>query len=108
MMIVAFESEQLRAICEDESVALSNLPTEATAALRMRLADLRAVSTILELPVDAPTVSGEHSELITFDLGQGVQMVWTANHVTRPMNGGAVNWDAVSRIRLVRFQGAGW
>lgn len=105
-MIIAFETQRLRQICEDDNVARRELGVEATRVLLLRLADIRAATSICDLPVGRPIVQGNSSELLEFDLGQNLVMVWTVNHVKWPVNEtGKVDWSSVTRIRLLRIGG---
>lgn len=105
-MILAFETETLRSVCEDESVASHRLGAEVAAELRARLADLRAATSTADLLVGAPRFTGPRLELLTIDLGQKSFMIWIANHVPPRHNlEGNVDWGAVIRIRLLEIEG---
>jgi hypothetical protein len=106
-MILAFRTERLRSICEDEDLAIEEIGAAPATALRQRLADLRAAWTINDLPVGRPQVSGEHSELLTFELDGDVRMVWTVNSPHKPSRTvhGAVDRAPTGRIQLLRFEG---
>lgn len=106
-MILAFRTERLRSICENEDLAVADMGARPATTLRARLADLRAASSITDLPVGRPRVSGEHAELLTFELDAGVRMVWTANSPVnlRRTAQGNVDWDHTGRIQLLRFEG---
>lgn len=105
-MIVAFQTEKLRRICEDDTVATAQLGAPVAAALRERLADVRAASTIDELLVGRPRLSGQKGELLTLDLGTDAKSVWTVNHVPQRMNeDGLVDWTRTTRVRLIKIGG---
>ena len=103
-MIVAFETEELRRICEDSAVARSTLGDDVAANLAARVADLRAAPTIGDLPVGRPRVGGPELELLTVELGSATRMVWVANH-SRPSKTpeGKIDWDRTNRIRLLEI-----
>lgn len=106
-MIVAFQSEKLRRICEDDTVATERLGAPTAGALRERLSDIRAASTIDELFVGKPRLSGAKSELLTVDLGPDARSIWTVNHVQVPMTqDNIVDWTRTTRIRLTKIEGA--
>lgn len=106
-MIIAFQTEKLRRICEDDTVATAQLGALVAGALRERLADVRAASTIDELLVGSPRLSGAKGELLTLDLGTGARSVWTANHVPARINeDGLVDWTCTTRVQLTKIEGA--
>ncbi len=105
-MIVAFQTEKLRRVCEDESVMTAKLGTTVAALLRERLADIRAASTLDDLIVGRPRLSGDKLELLTIDLGPASQMTWTANHAPpRISQDGKMDWTRTTRIRLLKIEG---
>jgi proteic killer suppression protein len=104
-MIVAFETEKLRAICEDPAVAAKEFGVAAATHLRGRLADMRAGTSTDDLLVGNPRFDGPLNELLIIDLGDQVQMTWTPNHVTaKTTTDGKVDWTRVTRIRLLRVE----
>lgn len=106
MMIIAFQTETLRRICEDDTVATAQLGAPVARALRERLSDVRAASTIEDLFVGRPRLSGPREELLTIDLGTDARSVWTANHVQLPVTeDGLVDWTRTTRVRLTSIEG---
>jgi hypothetical protein len=104
-MILAFETEELRTICEDPDVATTRLGAAIASQLRGRLADIRAATSISDLLVGNPRLSGSCSENLSIDLDPEVYMVWTANHVTaRTQPDGHIDWSRVSRVRLLKIE----
>jgi len=104
-MIVAFETERLRTICEDPAVAVKALGASTAANLRGRLADIRAATKIEDLLVGRPRLSGQSDEYLIISLGEERNMVWTPNHVTaRTMADGKTDWTRVTRVRLLRLE----
>jgi hypothetical protein len=104
-MIVAFETEKLRKICEDPDVAENGLGATAATFLRARLADIRASSTTDDLIVGNPRFEGSAEEYLVIDLGGRGLMVWTPNHVTPKTDAdGHTEWTRVTRIRLLRLE----
>ena len=105
-MIVAFQTEALRTVCEDEKVAFRRLGQEASVQLRGRLADLRAATSVRDLLAGKPTLSGSTTEFLTIELVPGSSMRWIANDAPPRLNSeGAIDWDAVVRIRLLEIEG---
>jgi hypothetical protein len=104
-MILAFETEELRTVCEDPDVAATLLSAAIASQLRGRLADLRAGTSISDLLVGNPRLGGTRSENLTIDLAPEVHMVWTANHVnTKTRVDGHIDWSRVSRVRLLKIE----
>lgn len=105
-MIVAFQTESLRRVCENESVASEKLGTVVAAHLRERLADIRAATTVSDLPVGNPRIRGACSELLLIDLGPDSYMTWISGHVTpRTKQDGTIDWSQTTRIRLLEIGG---
>jgi hypothetical protein len=107
-MILAFEIEELRTICEDSDFATKRFGAAVASQLRGRLADVRAAMSSADLLVGNPRFSGQRSEYLTIDLGPEEFMVWTANHVTAKLDAnGQVDWTRVTRVRLLNIEVAG-
>ena len=106
-MILAFETKPLRTLCEDPDVAVTTLGPELALQLRGRLADLRAATSIADLLVGNPRLEGSSADILRIDLQPERVMVWTPNHVTiKTLPDKRVDWQQVSRIRLLRIEGA--
>jgi hypothetical protein len=103
-MILAFDSEELRTTCEDADAARSQVGENVAAALRVRIADLRAIDSIDDLLVGRAAPKGESSDVLEVELVAGVVMTFVPNH-NRPRvtDAGAVDWTRVRRIRLTRI-----
>lgn len=105
-MILAFETEELRTLCEDDDAARSHLGDDVAHALRIRLADLRASDSIHDLLVGNPTPTGEGGSLLEVDLVDGVGMTFAPNHShPRIADAGTTNWALIRRIRLISIGG---
>lgn len=106
-MQIAFASRELRALCEIETEARRLLGSEAADALKHRLADLQAASTVEELVVGSPRIlEDEGGDLFAIDLPGGRRMMLTANHVKNPTTAtGKLDWAQVSRLKLLRIEG---
>lgn len=100
-MELAFDSERLRSICEDQSLATQEVGSEVAEALKRRLADLRAANSITDLLAGHPRVIAEH---LVIDLGMGYSLTLQANHPRNPVNAeGGLNWTIVSRLKVLRI-----
>ena len=83
---LAFDTRQLRTLCENESSAQQEYGSKVAAALKRRLADLRAASRADDLIAGRPIIFGEaESQRIDFTLDEGYHMVFWANHPTPPI-----------------------
>lgn len=104
-MEVAFDSELLRSICEDQAVATKELGAAVAETLQRRLADLRAANAVSDLPTGHPRVSIlENDEYLLIDLSDGHVIALQANHRRNPIkNGGELEWERVSRLKVIRI-----
>jgi hypothetical protein len=100
----AFESKELRDICESESEAKRHLGDPVAEMLRHRLADLDAAPSAKDLIAGQPRL-GEDAETMVVDLCEGSRLVFTANHPSNPMTAtGELDWANVRRIRILRIE----
>lgn len=104
-MELAFETEDLRTMCERESEAVSALGPEVARALRHRLADIAAASAVSELPAGNPRViPGNSNELLYVDLGAEHFLALVPNHRRNPTTeDGSVDWSRVWRLKLIKI-----
>ena len=103
-MEIAFESRELREICEHEAEAKAKLGDPVAAALKSRLADLDAAMSPSDLVAGRPRI-GEDKETMVIDLCQGYRIVFAANHPNNPLSErGEVDWRKVSRVRILRIE----
>lgn len=106
-MQLAFETRELRTICENEVQAVRELGPEVAQSLKRRLADLDAATSIEDILVGNPrTLDAEHSHCMAIDLCNGYFVVFCPNHATNPVTAtGVPDWKRTSRIRLLRIEG---
>jgi hypothetical protein len=97
---------ELRALCDDESVAFQRLGTDAADALKHRLADIRAADSIDDVVAGRPQ-RGKYldSDCIRFELAGSHQLTVVPNHAP-PRNDahGHTVWDKVRRVRVVALE----
>jgi hypothetical protein len=106
-MILAFDTEELRTICEDADAARSHLGGDVADALRVRLADLRAIDSIDGLLVGRAEPKGNSGNVLEVELVDEVVMTFVPNHNrARVTNSGEIDWARVRRIRMTGI-GAG-
>jgi hypothetical protein len=102
---LAFSTQELRALCETETAAERRLGAIGSAALRNRLADLRAASNVAELLELAGSRrrNGPAKDQLTIDLADGVVLVFGPNQVKTPRTTSrGVDWSQVSRVKILR------
>ena len=106
-MQLAFESKELRSICEDRATAVCELGTETADVLRHRLADLYAAVSIADLIAGNPRiVEANGMSCLIIDLCHGHLLVLKANHIENPLTeSGQIAWGKVSRIMVTRIGG---
>lgn len=103
-MILAFETEELRTICEDMDAARKALGDEASEMLPARIADLRAADTIADLLVGQPTAEGDQDAFMKIHIVDGMVMTLVPNHYrTRVTSTGLTDWSRVTRVRLLQI-----
>ena len=104
-MELAFDSSFLRAICENEAQARSELGDAVAEMLKHRLGDLCAATSSKDLLAGKPRVSADGRHMIV-DVGDTHCIVFKANHVKCPMTDTKeVDWVRVTRIRILRIEG---
>jgi plasmid maintenance system killer protein len=101
----AFESKDLRTLCEDQARAKASLGDVAAHALKNRLADLRAATHAADLPAGRPRPLDESDRnQMAVDLSDGYRLVFAANHRQNPTAGsGEVDWQRVTRVKILRI-----
>jgi plasmid maintenance system killer protein len=103
---LAFESKQLRTICEDEVQAKAELGETVAKTLKHRLADLRAATSIKDLLAGSPRLLPQsQARNMVVDLCEGWCLVLVANHVSNPtMLENNLDWSRVTRIKILRIE----
>ena len=104
-MQIAFDSEHLRSICENEATAETGLGAEVARALKGRLADLGAATSVNDLPAGAPHITeiGD-TKCLVIGLPHNYQIICEANHPRNPLTAsGNLDWDQVARIRVTHI-----
>lgn len=104
-MELAFATKALRDICENEVLAYQEFEADIAKALISRLADLRAVDTLDQLPVGNPQVVYlNDKEYLEIEITNGVTIVICANHNKNPMlPSNDIAWVEVRRIKIFRI-----
>lgn len=100
-MELAFGTRRLRTLCENPSEDSQPFSVDVAEALRSRLADLRAVNYLDELPVGRPTVTQSATPELRFPLVDGWNLIGTPNHSILPLDSeGALDLSRVRRILI--------
>ena len=98
----AFETRHLRTICEDSAEAIKELGEEVAYALMACLADLDSADSIHDVLLGRPRTQ-DNGE-VEIELTSDYRLLCRANHPTNPtMTSGAIDWNKVSRIKIVRI-----
>jgi len=100
---LSFDSKTLRTLCENGMQAEHELGLRVSEALRHRLADLRAATSVKDLLAGRPRLLvAEGSQSMVVDLCEGYQIVFCANHSKAPLTeSGKLDWARVTRIKLL-------
>lgn len=98
-MDVAFETLELRELCENYSAAVSKLGPENAAMLRARLADLKAAESVSELHFCAEGQLGQGASQ-RMEIAAGLSLDFVSNH-RHHVGQSSVDWSCVRRVRIV-------
>lgn len=99
-MELAFASKKLRDRCVDQTKAVRAYGTEVAETLRARLADLRAVTFLDDLPV-SPDPDLSDPLRLTFPLSTGATLISRVSHEHPPLNDdGSLDRAAVRRLLI--------
>lgn len=107
-MELAFETENLRTMCEHEAVALNQLGQLAADALKNRLSDLHTADFVNEVLAGRPRhLSMDGVDCVQFELVERWTLTISHNHVP-PRNtlAGQTDWSRVRRIKIIRVEQA--
>jgi hypothetical protein len=104
MLIIAFATLPLRALCEDAAQADREFGEAVAQTLRHRLADLRAASSPLDVPVGNPQPMDENCERMALNLRDGFRLLLAPNHVKNPRDANnRVDWKKVRRVKIMEM-----
>lgn len=107
-MEVAFDTKQLRDLCESQRLAERRMNVQAAGALRSCLADLSAAASVDEFTLVRPlAVLEEDGSNFVVPLTDNHHLRFHQNHVTRPkLEGGLTDWASVTRVKIVSIEHA--
>ena len=83
-MELAFRTRKLRTLCLDHEEAVRTIGQAAADSLRTRVADLRAVTFLSELPAGRPDVLGGARPSLRFHLRDGWMLIARVSHEVIP------------------------
>lgn len=104
-MEIAFQTEEIRDICEHASVAEDILGSELANSLRARLADIRAATTMQDLMLfqsESPTQG--RTPKMAIQVSKTCEIFLVSNH--RSHNGKAadeIDFSEVKRVRIIEI-----
>lgn len=101
-MELAFGTRELRTLCEDHDVAVKAIGVAAADSLRTRLADLRAVTRLSDLPAGRPEIVDGDPPRLRFQIGDGWSLLATVSHHVTPRT--ADGGLDVTRVRRAIIQ----
>ena len=101
---LAFDTRELRKLCESESAADRELGIGVATKLRNRLADIDASQNVEELASGRPQKQDGDPPTLTLHLSKSCSVTFCANH-SRPRTNpdGTVDWSRVTRIKLIKI-----
>jgi len=104
---LAFDTLELRFICEDEEYAINKIGPEVAKNLHHRLAEIRVAKSIDDILLGNPRIieSEELEELLIMDISFDFIVVFCANHQIIPVDAkNRISWNKVSRIKVLQIE----
>jgi hypothetical protein len=83
-MELAFRTKKLRTLCQEHDKAVGMMGEPAADVLRTRIADLRAVTYLADLPVGRPEVVNGVRPQLRFELRAGWSLLMVVSHERVP------------------------
>ena len=105
-MHLAFETRELRSLCEGSHDAQEKYGAVIANKLRLRLAQINAAPTPLDLPPNTYTLLGEGlKQHMIFHLDQHHCLIVTPNLVdTSTKVNGIIHWNRIARVKITRLE----
>jgi toxin HigB-1 len=100
---IAFETKQLRDVCESQKNAERRMTLPVAEALRACLADLGAASNVSEFRlVRVDSKDTENGTVVVAHLADGIVLQLHQNHIDHPVSAdGSTDWSQVSRVKIM-------
>jgi hypothetical protein len=103
-MELTFRTRELRTLCQEHDKAVAKMGEPAADALRTRLADLRAVTYLSELPAGRPSIVDGNPPELHFELRAGWLLRMAVGHQDVPRTDeGELDQTRVRRARVQRI-----
>ena len=101
-MELTFRTRELRTLCQEHDKAVTKMGEPAADALRTRIADLRAVTYLSELPAARPSIIDGNPPQLHFELRAGWLLRMAVGHQDVPRTAeGGLDQTRVRRARVV-------
>lgn len=102
-MEINIPDDDLRALCEQQRLAVRELGKPCARKLRSRLADIDAAAHVRELVAGRPhPLVGDRFGQFALDLHGGVRLVFEPDHNPVPaFSDGGIDWAQVTRITII-------
>lgn len=102
-MEINIPDDDLRALCEQQRLAVRKLGEPCARKLRSRLADIVAAAHVRELVAGRPhPLTGDRQGQFALDLHGGVRLAFEPDHEPVPdFPDGGIDWVQVTRITIV-------
>lgn len=101
-MVISFNDDDIRTICEDMDIAQSQLGLPAAHILQTRLSEMVVAETVEELPMGKP--ANADNSYLKIELAEGYRLIFCSSHVKTPMIDDKVNWAEVKRIKILKIE----
>lgn len=99
-MIVSFESESIRDLCEDESSAISRFGEQVATVFFSRLSDIEAAKNPSELIAGNPRhIKIDDTICYQVDINESISVIFTA-----ALSNSGNNWKDVHRIKILKIE----
>ncbi len=103
-MELTFRTRELRTLCQEHDKAVTKMGEPAADVLRTRLADLRAVTYLSELPAGRPSIVDGDPPQLNFQLRAGWVLQMAVGHQLVPRTEtGELDQTRVRRARVDRI-----
>lgn len=98
-LLIAYNSERIRDICCNSSVAIQCLGEDAAVLLQDRHADIQAANNVFELLVGQVAINGNNCTLSMSNL---LSIVMAANYPAAA-DGSYFDWSTVGRVKIMEI-----
>lgn len=102
-MEIDIPDDDLRALCEQQRLAVKKLGKPCARKLRSRLSDIDAATHVQELIAGHPhPLTSDRAGQFSLDLQGGVRLVFEPDHEPVPaFTDGGIDWSQVTRVTII-------